>query len=120
MRNKIKQIGIDFKDNDYYNTFRVLLPLLVQECEDYNNLLDKKYICSILKEASYGCYILGQNKLKYNSHNAALYLKENIKEDKIFINEELTEYINSTFHNSEIFCVTIPQNEYETAHFWAV
>jgi hypothetical protein len=117
----IKQFGINFGDNDFGTMYQAMLPVIALTVL-YQEITDKSHIAKIVSEASYGFYRAVQNPFVYNNFEDSAAYKLHLEgyfkvgSEKVFIDDELTKFIGDTFHNGELFCVTVNDPPY----FWRV
>lgn len=123
---ELSKFGVNFGDNDFHYTFENLLPAIVKgmyenamyyEKVDYLKTTDitKEYLAELLNKTATGFYYAVQNPLVYNKDRGFpvpyAYLS-NIRPDQIYINEDLTVYIDKQGGdcNGELFCIEIYPN----------
>lgn len=119
----MKQFGVKFGDNDFYNTFAKLLPDIAESIfHRRDGIISKLELCKLINLGITGYYYVNQNPLVYKMtdwYNTLDYLK--VKEEQIYIDEELNDLLKdkSYHHNGELFCVTLPE-KYNPVGFWSV
>jgi len=105
------KIAIRFHDNDFDNTFRGILQLLLNAYRHYGRLPeDKEELAIIINEISVGIYLSFQNQFE-DTRNRTIkeemeYMREYLKitSDRIMVDEEVDEYLAKTeWNNSETF-----------------
>lgn len=119
----MKRFGIKSGDNDFYNTFSVMMPVVANAIVDQDPNITREKLIKILKESIYVFYRLGQNLYMYNhgyEDHIKNYLESMISEESLFIddqiNEELVRLGDNT--NGEFFCCDLP-SEYSKGYFYS-
>ena len=104
------KIAIKFGDNDFYNCFYGVLETIKNARKWNDNVTeDKKKLCKIINEISYGLYLLYQNSFEYNEEKSGNICKRTkeylqITPDQILINDEVTKYLSEVeWDNSDTY-----------------
>lgn len=112
---KIEKFGIKTGDNDFHETFRVMLPIIADSIYVYRKCeISRAELFDVLHNSVYTFYKATQGFL--TNYYASQKDEENsikglIDEDRIFINDELTEEINrlGLNLNSDFYCCFLPK-----------
>lgn len=104
------KIAIKFGDNDFYNCFFGVLKTLLSAYQHCGKLpTDKKQLCVVINEISYGHYLLFQNQFEYNEEvNGKVCTRTKdwvqITPKQILLGDEIDAYIKKVeWGNSETF-----------------
>ena len=111
----IKQLGIDFGDNDFYFTLIPFMKLLIPDDSTHHSLVlpswSKEQVVELFNNLAFGIYLLKQNGWRYNNSDAdhahiKKYLR--ITEEQVFIDEEVKAFMErdeGSHLNGEFFAV---------------
>lgn len=118
----MKRFGIKFGDNDFYNTFATMLPIVATSIYNRNRNISKEELVTLLKDCVGTFYLLGQNMYEYNhgyDDNTKEYLKNGISIERVFIDNEINEEVErlGCNINHEFFCCELP-SEHNPAEFY--
>ena len=104
----MRRIGINFGDNDFFNTFRPLMGTFLKAYEydpEGVEQLTKEQVVYILNELFFGFYMLFQNKFQYNiAEEEKLHTKEYLKltEKDILFDVEVDDKLTKTNLNCNL------------------
>lgn len=99
------KIAIRFYDNDFYNTFYGVLEALMNGSFYATRVIkDKKKLCKVINEISYGMYLLYQNPFK-RPMNKLTRQELKIKPKDILLDEEVDAFLLEVdgWDNAETF-----------------
>lgn len=119
----MKRFGIKFGDNDFYNTFSAMMPVVAVAIYNQDPNISREKLLRILRESIYTFYRLGQNLYMYNQgyeDHIKNYLESRIVDEYLFIDHEIKEELERLGDNvnGEFFCCDLP-SEYNPACFYS-
>jgi hypothetical protein len=112
--NKITKFGIKTRDNDFHETFRVMLPIIADSIFfNRHSQISKTELFTILDSSVYIFYKITQSVLInfYDSdEEEKASIKSLIEEDRIFIDDDLDKEIKrlGSNLNGDFFCCYLP------------